>query len=98
MGETVPAAAVREAAEETGLRVTLVQLLGCYSDPSRDARGHTASIVYVACAEGVPQAMDDARAVDVFTLDRLPAPLAFDHAQILRDYQRWRTTGALPAP
>ena len=98
VGETVPAAAVREAAEETGLRVTLVQLLGCYSDPFRDDRGHTASIVYVACAEGVPQAMDDARAVDVFTLDRLPAPLAFDHAQILRDYQRWRTTGTLPAP
>ena len=98
VGETVPAAAVREAAEETGLRVTLVQLLGCYSDPSRDDRGHTASIVYVARAEGVPQAMDDARAVDVFTMDRLPHPLAFDHAQILRDYQRWRTTGALPAP
>ena len=98
IGESVPAAAIREAAEETGLRVTLVQLLGCYSDPSRDARGHTASIVYVARAQGVPQAMDDARAVDVFTLDRLPSPLAFDHARILRDYQQWRATGALPAP
>lgn len=98
IGESVPAAAMREAAEETGLQVTLVQLLGCYSDPSRDARGHTASLVYVARAEGVPQAMDDARAVDVFTLDRLPRLLAFDHAQILRDYQRWRAIGTLPAP
>lgn len=98
IGETVPAAAIREAAEETGLRVTLVQLLGCYSDPARDARGHAASIVYVAHANGVPQAMDDARDAGMFTLDRLPSPLAFDHAQILRDYQRWRESGALPAP
>jgi len=98
IGESVPAAAVREAAEETGLRVTLVQLLGCYSDPSRDARGHTASIVYVGRASGIPQAMDDARDVGVFTLDRLPSLLAFDHADILRDYQRWRATGAMPAP
>lgn len=98
IGETVAAAAIREAAEETGLRVTLVQLLGCYSSPTRDARGHTASIVYVAHASGEPQAADDARNVGVFALDRLPLPLAFDHADILRDYQRWRAHGILPSP
>lgn len=98
VGEAVPAAAVREAAEETGLQVTLTQLLGCYSNPARDVRGHTASIVYVAHASGIPRAMDDARDVAVFTLDQLPNPLAFDHADILRDYQRWRATGVLPAP
>lgn len=98
VGETVPAAAVREAAEETGLQVTLTQLLGCYSNPARDVRGHTASIVYVAHASGTPRAMDDARDVGVFTLDQLPNPLAFDHADILRDYRRWRATGVLPAP
>lgn len=98
VGEAVPAAAVREAAEETGLQVTLVQLLGCYSEPTRDSRGHTASVVYVAHAKGTPVAADDAREVGVFALDDLPSPLAFDHAAILRDYRRWRERGELPAP
>ena len=97
-GEAVPVAAMREAAEETGLRVALVQLLGCYSEPTRDSRGHTASIVYVARAEGVPLAADDAREVGIFTLDQLPRPLVFDHAAILHDYRRWRERGELPAP
>ena len=98
IGESVSAGAVREAAEETGLHVTLVQLLGCYSDPARDPRGHTASVVYVARAQGTPQAADDARNVGIFTLDRLPEVLAFDHAQILADYRRWRERGELPRP
>ncbi len=98
VGEAVPAAAVREAAEETGLRITLVQLLGCYSEPSRDARGHTASLVYVARADGVPVAADDAKEVGIFSLDDLPSSLAFDHAAILRDYRRWRERGELPMP
>ena len=41
-GETVEAAAIREASEETGLRVTLTALLGVYSDPKRDPRAATA--------------------------------------------------------
>lgn len=98
VGETVAAAAVREAAEETGLQVKLVQLLGCYSDPKRDPRGHTASIVYVARAEGTPIAADDARTARVFAIGDLPNPLAFDHAEILRDYLRWRERGTLPQP
>ena len=48
IGETVEQAAVREAREETGLEVTLGELLGVYSDPARDPRGHTVTIVYVA--------------------------------------------------
>lgn len=98
VGEPVPAAAVREAAEETGLQVTLVQLLGCYSDPNRDPRGHTASVVYVGQAEGTPLAADDAREVRVFAIAEFPNPLAFDHAAILRDYLRWRERGTLPKP
>lgn len=87
IGETVEQAAVREAAEETGLKVKLVRLLGVYSDPSRDPRGHTASVVFVGEARGTPKAADDARAVGVYAADAAPA-LAFDHGAILQDYLR----------
>ena len=87
LGETVEAAARREALEETGLEVSLKSLLGVYSEPGRDARGHTVSIVYVAEARGEPAAGDDAAAVRVVALDELPL-LAFDHARILKDYAR----------
>lgn len=86
IGETVEAAAVREAREETGLEVCLTGLLGVYSDPQRDPRGHTVSIVYRAEASGQPRAGDDAARVLVTGLDQLPW-LAFDHARILADYR-----------
>jgi len=85
IGETVEQAAVREAREETGLDVTLGGLLGVYSDPARDPRGHTVAIAYVARARGEPVAGDDAAAILV--ADPVsPPPLAFDHARILADY------------
>lgn len=96
-GERVECAAVREAREEIGLEVSLVALLGLYSDPSRDPRGHTVTAVYAAEARGEPRAMDDARAVGIFDLESLPAELAFDHALVLSDYRAWRAT-AIPAP
>lgn len=98
VGETVEQAAVREAAEETSLEVTLKALLGVYSDPGRDPRGHTASVVYVAEARGEPKARTDARAVALFTLEVLPRALAFDHARILRDYLVFRRIAKRPAP
>ncbi|MBS0375437.1 MAG: NUDIX hydrolase [Proteobacteria bacterium] len=85
LGETVEAAAVREAREETGLEVELTALLGVYSDPARDPRGHTIGIVYVGRARGAPAAADDAQAVAIVDPAALP-PLAFDHARILADY------------
>ena len=85
VGETVEAAAVREAREETGLEVELVSLLGVYSDPGRDVRGHTVGIVYVGRARGEPVAGDDAAAFAIVD-PRAPPPLAFDHARILADY------------
>jgi 8-oxo-dGTP diphosphatase len=97
VGETVEQAAIREAREETGLEVRLVALLGVYSDPARDPRGHTASVVYVAEAVGEPLGQDDAAAAGVFSPDALPAPLAFDHARILADYLTFRRSGA-PVP
>lgn len=85
-GETVEDAAVREAREETGLDVTLVRQFHVYSDPKRDDRMHTLSVVFVAQAQGKPVARDDAKNAAVFTKDNLPAPLCFDHAVILKDY------------
>jgi 8-oxo-dGTP diphosphatase len=87
LGETCEAAAVREMREETGLDVELTSLLGVYSDPARDPRGHTASAVYTAQALNPSRlrAGDDAAGVGVFPLGALP-PLAFDHERIVRDY------------
>jgi 8-oxo-dGTP diphosphatase len=93
VGETLEHAAVREASEETGLSVRLKCLLGCYSSPARDPRGHTVSAVYVAQAEGEPIAQDDAKALQVCDPQAPPMPLAFDHALILGDYLRYRETG-----
>ena len=95
VGETVETTAVREAQEEVSLQVTLLCLLGIYSRPQRDPRGHTVTAVYVAQAHGEPLAADDARAVGVFRLDALPAPLAFDHAMVLEDYRRYRLSGVV---
>ena len=85
-GETLEAAAVREAGEETSLDVELVSQLGAYSEPDRDPRQHNISFVYVARAEGTPRAADDASDARIFKMDMLPENLAFDHDKILRDY------------
>ena len=92
VGETLEHAAIREAEEETGLKVRLKALLGNYSDPSRDPRGHTVTAVYVAEAHGKPKAGDDAKHVQVFDPLKPPA-LAFDHALVLSDYRKFRETG-----
>ena len=96
IGERLEKAAVREAQEETSLDINLVCLLGCYSDPDRDVRGHTVSAVYVATASGEASAQDDAKNLALFDPAQCPV-LAFDHARILEDYLRWRETGQ-PAP
>ncbi len=89
-GETLEQAAVREAREETGLEVALVRQLHTYSDPTRDARLHTVSTVFVGTAAGVPVGADDAEEAQVFQLDALPSPLAFDHAAIIEDWRHGR--------
>lgn len=85
-GESLESAALREAREETGLDVGLLYQLGAYSDPERDPRHHTISVVFVARATGEPKAADDAEDVGVFDPNSLPEQLAFDHAKILQDY------------
>ena len=102
VGETVSTAAIREALEETCLEVNLHVLLGCYSDPARDDRGHTVSLVYVAHASGEPLAADDA--ADVMLLNPCDAAelakvkLAFDHERILVDYCRYLQMGKICLP
>lgn len=93
VGETVEHAAVREAKEEICLDVRLTTLLGLYSNPTRDPRNHTVTAVYIAEANGMPQAADDAKNCAVFTFDNLPELLAFDHAMVVEDYRRYRETG-----
>lgn len=93
VGESVETAAVREALEEVCLEVKLTTLLGIYSNPERDARGHTVTAVYIATATGTPKAADDARNVAVFSPSKLPKQLAFDHDLVLQDYLKFRHSG-----
>ena len=89
-GETVEAAAAREAKEETSLELESMRQFGVYSDPTRDPRRHTLSIVFIAQGRGMPCAADDAEDLGIFTPDNLPHPLVFDHDKILQDYFRMK--------
>jgi 8-oxo-dGTP diphosphatase len=89
-GESLEEAAVREAGEETGLRVKLLRQFHTYSDPRRDPRQHTISTVFIAEGSGVLNASDDAAEAGVFAEDALPAGMAFDHGEILEDYFKGR--------
>ncbi len=87
IGESVETAVVREMKEETDLDVSIEHLLGVYSDPGRDPRFHTASVVYICKAEGVPKGLDDAKEAIVFKREEIPfEKLVFDHEKILNDY------------
>ena len=97
-GETPQEATVREAKEETGLDVELVELFHVYSDPARDPRHHTASVVFLARAAGQPVGGDDAASCVVCPPDAPPAPLVFDHATIIADYLVYRRRGVRPPP
>jgi len=91
-GESLEHAAVREALEETGLAVSLVRQFHTYSDPARDPRHHTISTVFIATAEGLPRAGDDAADIRLIDFGTVPEDMAFDHAQILRDFYAGRLT------
>lgn len=87
-GESVEDAVVREVLEETGLKTRIVRMLGIYSKPGRDPRGHVASVVFVLDAEkGSAVAGDDASDAEWVPLSRLPEEMAFDHAEIVRAFR-----------
>jgi 8-oxo-dGTP diphosphatase len=89
-GESTERAAARELAEETGLRVTSVSLVGVYSDPQRDPRGHVVSIAYrIDTADHDPNAGDDAASAE-FVANWEELDLAFDHRIIVADAVRQR--------
>jgi len=89
---------LREAREETGLEVELVELFHAYSDPARDPRRHTASTVFIGRAAGEPVGGDDAARAVVAPADAPPGPLVFDHATIVADFLAYRRTGRRPPP
>lgn len=87
IGESVENALVREMKEEICLDVSIESLLGVYSDPSRDERFHTVSVVYICKANGLPVGADDAKSAFIYPLEDIPLEkLVFDHGQIIRDY------------
>lgn len=96
--EWIADAAVREAKEETGLDVELVELFHVYSDPARDPRQHTISTVFIGRARGEPVGGDDAARALVCRPAELPQPLVFDHARIVDDYVEYRRSGKRPPP
>ncbi|CAN5625869.1 NUDIX hydrolase [soil metagenome] len=84
VGESLENAAVRETKEETNLDVELEKLVGVYSEPDRDPRGHNVSVTYLArITDGEPEAATDADEVAI--LDPSEVELAFDHRKILED-------------
>ena len=85
-GESAESAAEREALEETGLALRKLEQFRVYSDPRRDCRMHTMTVVFTAEGEGELRAGDDAASARVFPLDGLPVRMAFDHRKILDDY------------
>jgi 8-oxo-dGTP diphosphatase len=95
-GESLEAAAMREAREETALEVKLCEQFYTYSDPRRDPRFHTVSTVFIGSAHGQPEGRDDAKQAQLFTETTLPSPIVFDHPRILTDYFNYKKTGERP--
>jgi 8-oxo-dGTP diphosphatase len=91
VGESVEDAVIREMKEEISLDVEIQELFNVYSDPARDKRFHTVSVVYLCKAYGVPVGADDAKEAMLVKIEELELEkLVFDHSNILRDYLKSR--------
>lgn len=94
-GETVEEALVREVFEETSLEIHPIEILGVYSTPTRDPRGHMMTVVFITITYGGElSAGDDAKELHWIPLDNINnIDLAFDHKLIIKDYINWRNSG-----
>ena len=98
-GERVEDAAKREVKEETSLNIELLDILGVYSDPARDPRGHMMSTVFIAKISSNNEkvdavAQDDAAAIEWISLEVIDTRnVGFDHKRIISDYKTWKTSG-----
>lgn len=89
--ETVEQAVRREMQEEVGLELSDLKQFHVYSDPKRDFRHHSVEVTHLAKSNQSPQAGDDAAKAWITPLDQIPwEEMAFDHAQILKDYLDYR--------
>jgi 8-oxo-dGTP diphosphatase len=90
IGETVEKACVREAKEETSLNVKIERLLGVFSDPERDPRGHTVTIAFICKPKyqnQKPKPDTDAEGLEIVKLSEvLDKEIAFDHKKIIKKY------------
>ncbi|PTD94060.1 hypothetical protein C9439_04745 [archaeon SCG-AAA382B04] len=87
-GEKTTQAISREVEEETNLKIEIKNLVGVYSDPNRDPRGHVVSVVYSSeIKEGGLEASSDAKETRLFSINELPT-LAFDHKKIIDEYKK----------
>jgi len=88
IGETIEKACIREAYEETNINIKLIKLIGVFSDPNRDPRGHTVSIAFLCeplSKTEIPLAKDDAQSLKIVPISKLTSlKLAFDHLDIIK--------------
>ena len=94
-GESTESAAIREAKEETSISIELIKLFNVYSEPNRDPRGHTVTVVYLAKGDlSQMKADDDAKEIEIFSFNDLYSiDLAFDHSNILEDIKNYLKRG-----
>ncbi len=89
-GESVEQAARREAKEETNLELIDMKQFRVYSDPERDPRMHTISVVFIAKGKGILKANDDAKNAVVVNPEHMTLKMAFDHKKIINDYLKYK--------
>lgn len=95
-GETIEDAIMREVYEETSLEVYPIDILGVYSDPTRDPRGHMLTVVFIVLVvkEGNPIAGDDAQEISWIPISKInEIEIAFDHKLLIQDFLTWKKEG-----
>jgi len=94
-GETIEEAIEREVYEETSLKIHPIDILGVYSDPTRDPRGHMMTVVFIVLIiKGIATAGDDAKEISWIPIEKInEIKIAFDHKLVIHDYLRWKREG-----